>query len=154
MKAAEGWLELGNNVEANEEWEKITASVRAHPEVLKVRWKIYAAAKKWEAALDISAALMQLAPEDPAGWENASYALDEMGRPGEARDSLLRVLDRFPKNAIMRYNIAVYECKTDRLDEAKLWLDEALELADSKVLKLVDPDDPDLEPLWKDIGEL
>ena len=68
FQAAQGWLELGNPIEANEELEKVTASLRAHPDVLKVRWEIYAAAKKWEAALDISDALVQLEPEDPLGW--------------------------------------------------------------------------------------
>ena len=34
-----GWVDLGNHLEANEELEKITASLRAHPDVLVVRWK-------------------------------------------------------------------------------------------------------------------
>ncbi len=97
---------------------------------------------------------MQLAPEDPAGWENASYALDEMGRPGEARDNLLRVLDRFPKDALMRYNLAAYECKLGRLVQAKAWLEKSFQVGDSRVLKLMALDDPDLEPLWRQIGGL
>ena len=64
LRAAQGWLELGNHAEADEELEKITPQLRAHPDVLKVRWEIYAAAKKWEAALDIAATLIQLDPED------------------------------------------------------------------------------------------
>jgi hypothetical protein len=43
--------------------------------VLKVRWDVYAAAKKWEAALEIAGALIQGAPEDPLGWCNKSYDL-------------------------------------------------------------------------------
>ncbi len=45
LETADGWLELGNHVEANVELEKIAPQFRAHPEVLKVRWQIYAAAK-------------------------------------------------------------------------------------------------------------
>jgi hypothetical protein len=48
LQAARGWLELGNHLEANEELEKITASLRAHPAVLEVRWRIYAKAEKWK----------------------------------------------------------------------------------------------------------
>ena len=60
LQAAQGWLELGNYLEADKELDEITASLRAHPDVLKVRWEIYAAAKKWEAALDIAAGLSAL----------------------------------------------------------------------------------------------
>jgi hypothetical protein len=48
LQAAEGWLELGNPLEANEELEKITPELRPQPDVLRVRWQIYAAAKEWE----------------------------------------------------------------------------------------------------------
>ena len=41
LEAAEGWVELGNHLEANEELERITAENRAHPAVLGVRWQIY-----------------------------------------------------------------------------------------------------------------
>lgn len=52
LQAAQGWLELGNHTEANEELEQITADLRVHPDVLAVRWQIYACAKKWDACLD------------------------------------------------------------------------------------------------------
>ena len=42
LKAAEGWLELGNQPEANEELEKIAPELRVHPDVLEIRWQIYA----------------------------------------------------------------------------------------------------------------
>ena len=34
LDAAQGWLGLGNWLEANEELERITTSMRAHPDVL------------------------------------------------------------------------------------------------------------------------
>ena len=58
LEAAQGWLELGNHAEADAELDSIASSLRAHPDVLNVRWGIYAAARKWEAALDIAAALI------------------------------------------------------------------------------------------------
>src|SRR5580765_5358025 len=50
VRAAQGWLELGNHLEANEELEEITPVQKAHPTVLFVRWDIYAMAKKWDYA--------------------------------------------------------------------------------------------------------
>jgi Tfp pilus assembly protein PilF len=52
LQAAQGWLGLGNHLEANEELEKITAQNRADPDVLEVRWEIYAKAKKWRESVD------------------------------------------------------------------------------------------------------
>jgi hypothetical protein len=36
LEAAEGWLELGNHLEANEELENITPQMRVHPDVLEM----------------------------------------------------------------------------------------------------------------------
>ena len=65
LQAAQGWLELGNHLEANEELEKVTASLRGHPDVLELRWQIYAHAKKWDACVDIATAITKLAPDRP-----------------------------------------------------------------------------------------
>jgi len=51
LEAAEGWLELGNHREANGELERIAPQHQVHPDVLDLRWKIYATAKKWDACL-------------------------------------------------------------------------------------------------------
>lgn len=47
LEAAQGWLELGNHEEAFEELERIDAPLRAHPDVLEVRWDIYAEVENW-----------------------------------------------------------------------------------------------------------
>jgi predicted Zn-dependent protease len=106
LEAAQGWFELGNYLEANEELEQVTPENRAHPAVLEVRWQIYAKAKKWDGALDIASTLAQLVPEQPLGWVHRSYCLPEMKRTQEARDNLLRVVGKFPDDPIMRYNLA------------------------------------------------
>jgi predicted Zn-dependent protease len=151
LQAALGWIELGNHIEADAELDNITASLRAHPDVLKVRWEIYAAAKKWEAAIDSAAAIVQLDPDDPFGWVHRSYALHELKRTAEACDNLLRIVDKFPDDPIMRYNLACYECQLGRMEQAKSWLEKALKLGDAKKMKLAALDDPDLQPLWKEI---
>jgi tetratricopeptide (TPR) repeat protein len=154
LVAAQGWLELGNHIEANEELEKITPRLRAHPHVLEMRWQIYASAKKWDAALDIASAMVQIAPDQSSGWLHRSFSLHELKRTQEARDNLLPVVEIFPDDAIMRYNLACYECQLSRLEQAKEWLQKAFEIGDPAKLKLMALDDPDLEPLWKQIGEI
>ena len=104
--------------------------------------------------MDIAAALIRLEPEDPLGWIQCSYALHELKRTAEARDNLLRVVDKFPISPTVRYNLACYECQLGRLELAKKWLEEAFKIGNPKELKLRSLDDQDLEPLWKHIGEL
>jgi hypothetical protein len=61
---------------------------------------------------------------------------------------------KFPLNPIIPYNLACYACQLGRLKNAWGWLEEAFEVGDSKALKLMALDDPDLEPLWAEIGKI
>jgi len=56
LQAAQGWLALGDHAKANEELEKMTPELLAHPAVLNVHWGVYASAKNWKATLHIAAA--------------------------------------------------------------------------------------------------
>jgi tetratricopeptide (TPR) repeat protein len=150
LLAAQGWLELGDHLEASQELEKITPCRGRRPEVLELRWQISAAAKKWDACLDFAAALIHIDSEDPLGWVHRSCALHELRRTEEARDNLLHVVDNFPLSTTMRYNIACYECQLGRLEQAKNWLQKAFRLGDAKKLKFAALNDPDLEPLWRE----
>jgi tetratricopeptide (TPR) repeat protein len=152
LRAAQGWLELGNAIEANAELEKIAPQLRAHPEVLKLRWEACAAVKNWPAALDIAAALIQLQPEEPLGWVHRSFALHELKRTAEARDNLLRVVDRFSRDGTMRYNLACYECQLGNLKRARDWLEKAFQMPNGSELRLAAVQDPDLQPLWTSQG--
>lgn len=153
LEAAEGWLELGAHIEAEVELEHISPENRAHSAVLEVQWQVLAKAKKWEAALDIASAIIRLSPEDTFGWVHRSFSLHELKRTAEAKDKLLQVVDRFPDEAIMRYNLACYECQLGHLDQARNWLEKAFKLSDPKKMKLMALDDVDLVPLRKCIAE-
>ncbi len=154
LSAAEGWLELGNATAANEELEQVTPASRTHPDVLEVRWHIYARAENWEACVQIANAVLALVPERSFGWVHRSLALHALKHTQEARDQLLPVVDRFPKEAIIRYNLACYECQLGHLADAKEWLGKAFTLGSAEHFKLLALDDRDLEPLWREIGSL
>jgi len=50
LQAAQGWLELGNHVEADSELDQIAPQVSTHPDVLMVRYGIYSRARlAWSA---------------------------------------------------------------------------------------------------------
>jgi tetratricopeptide (TPR) repeat protein len=154
LEAAEGWLGLGNQIEAFEELEQISPQLRVHPDVLELRWQIYAKDNKWEACVNIARAIAKLAPSHPNGWIHLAYSLHELKRTKEAKDVLIPIVDEFPKEDFMRYNLACYACQLGNLKEAGQWLEKAFAIGDSKQLKLMALNDPDLEPLWRKIGEI
>jgi predicted Zn-dependent protease len=156
LDAAEGWLELGNHLEANEELEQITPEMRGHPAVLAVRYEIYSKAKKWGGAAEIASTLVKLLPERPAFWINLAYSTRR--KPGggipQAKEVLTEARVKFPKEYMIAYNLACYECQLGDRKRALLHLEEAIDLAGKKDIRLMALDDPDLEPLWPDISEI
>jgi hypothetical protein len=64
MRAATGWLELGDHLSAFEELERLPQEKRAHPDVLKIRYEIYAKAGRWESAFELAEGLSRLVPDD------------------------------------------------------------------------------------------
>jgi tetratricopeptide (TPR) repeat protein len=154
LNAAEGWLGLGNHLEANAELENVTAAFRSHPAVLELRWHIYAKAKKWDACVDVASAVVKMAPDLVNGWIHRSFALHALKRTQEASDLLLAAADRFPKAWLVRYNLACYACQLGNNEEAWDWLEEAFDLGECNQVKIMALDDPDLEQFWAEISEI
>src|SRR5882724_3857567 len=98
LRAASGWLMLGNYAEANEDLERISPHLRVHPDVLEVRWQIYAKAEKWSACAEIANAVVRLDPNRTSGWIDRAYSLRRgiNGGPKAAFDSLLPAVEKFP----------------------------------------------------------
>jgi lipopolysaccharide biosynthesis regulator YciM len=67
LETAQGYLELGMHVDANNALDEIESTLMATPEVLAVRLQIYLKAKKWNMVLEISRHLAKLQPEN-ANW--------------------------------------------------------------------------------------
>lgn len=154
LDAAEGWLELGDVEEATEELEQITPPMRAHPFVLRVRWGIYAKANKHEMAAEVARGMTVILPENSWGYIHYAYSLHELKRTKEAWGVLIPVADKFPDIYLISYNLACYSCQLGNLKEALQWLEKAIDLAGKRDIRLMALEDLDLEPLWKDIGEI
>lgn len=155
LQAAEGWIGLGDYAAANEELEQISAACRAHPNVLQLRWRIYAQAGKWDACLDIATALTTMTPERRFGWIHRAHALDKLGRTQEAKDLLDSVVNDFESNATVPYHLARYCAKLGQISQAKQWLGKALlgaEAEEVEKLRRMAMDDPDLAALRGEEG--
>ncbi len=158
LNAAEGWLGLGDLIEASAELQQITPAKRMHPAVLEVRHNLCAQAKCWEECLVMAEALVALAPEATFGWIHRSFALHELKRTQEALDRLRPALTFFKDDITVHYNLACYECVLGNLGAAKLRLAAAFKLARKQNCvgewQAQMSQDPDLKPLWKDGDEI
>jgi len=72
----------------------------------------------------------------------------------EARKILIEAEAKFPKEPIIPYNLACYDCQRGDFKAAWRWLEKAFGIGDPKAFKLMALEDADLEPLWAEIGEI
>ena len=70
--------------------------MRAHPEVLQIRCKIYCDAQKWDYAVEVANALCTMLPESTFSPLHLAHALRKLDRTKEARNAFLPVADKFP----------------------------------------------------------
>ena len=147
LLSAQGWLELGNHLEADAELDKLAPENRVHPDVLEIRWQIYAKEKRWQACVDIGNAIMTADPYRSSGWIHHSFALHELNRTEEAYMHLATVADDYPDDWHIPYNLACYCSRLGRFDDAKEWFKKAI-LLDEKTVQKKGIDDPDLKPMW------
>ena len=154
LKAAEGWLELRNWKESEKELDLITSENSGNFYVLRVRWGILNMAGKSELALEIARGLAVNMPDNSFGWKHWAYSLHELKRTKEAREVLMQVMDKFPEDYIIIYNLACYCCQIGNLAEAMSWLRKAIAMAKKMDIRQMALDDPDLEPLWNQISAI
>lgn len=152
LDVAEGWLGFGHVIEAEKELRQISLAMQRHPVVLEVRWNMWAKAECWDDCVKIAQELIDLMPDNTFGWIHRSYALHEQDLTGTARMYLLPAVARFPDDITIRYNLACYECVLGNMEEAKLHLTAAFNLAlqqdCAQEWKEQMLGDEDLKPLW------
>lgn len=153
LRAACGWLELGNPVEARLELESVSEVARNHPDVLECRWLLASRDEDWDEALRLALDLRAAAPERPSGWIHHAYALRRTrhGSIEEAWKVLHMAHELFPAEPVIPYNLACYACQLGRLDEGMDWFREALRIGHKTTLRAMALEDNDLQELWERI---
>lgn len=149
FSAAEGWLGLNSPSDAQAELDKISKAQQSHVAVMELRWHVHAKAKQWENAVEAARAITKRHPKNPIGWIHLAFALHELRRTQEAYDSILSILDSFPNDWLMRYNMACYAVQLGNVEEGREWLERARKIGDKNEIEKLVATDPDLEPLRK-----
>jgi len=145
--AAAGYVELGMYADANSELEKIDPFCRAAPEVLAVRVAIYHGLKRWELMREVAKRLAEFQPNDVQWTVSFAYATRRAESVEAAREILLNAEPKFPKEAVISYNLACYECQLGNLETANNYLKHAFLIDSSWRISALE--DGDLQPLWE-----
>jgi predicted Zn-dependent protease len=150
LEAAKGWYMLGDLTEARRELDALHRTFQEHPDVLEVRFAIASKEKQWTECMEISAALLSVAPHRPTSWINCAVTLHELKQTQEAWDALYTVREKFPEVSTIPYNLACYACQLGRMEVSRKYLRKALSKG-GKLLRTFAMEDPDLKPLWGEI---
>lgn len=150
LNAAIGWLELGNHEEAKAELEKLSFLTRYHPDVLLVRWKVFARMKNWTRSLDIARALVRISPDKPTGWICVAYSLYNTRQTVDAWTHLLNAEKKFPTISAIPYFLACLACQLGKTADAAKWLAHWNSMVHESDLKNTARKDPRLSPVWQE----
>jgi tetratricopeptide (TPR) repeat protein len=152
LQAAEGWFELGNLDEANNELEQISSRKRTHPDVLRLRWRIQARSRRWDCCLVIGRALTEGYPSDPRSWITLAETFYLLGEVQKAyRIATANVAD-FPYCWQLLHDAACYACLVGKFDEARLYFQQAISLGEPKAICPRAIDDPQFKAAWNDLN--
>jgi hypothetical protein len=151
LRAAEGWVELGDDAEALRELDSIQE--KNHPAVLELRFLILAKNSEWDVCRDIAEVLTRQAPSNAAGWLHLAYATRRAtaGNVQAAFDILHPMAEKFPREPTIPYNLSCYACQLGNLADARRWLKRAFVIGNVVQLKAIALGDVDLLPLWEEI---
>jgi tetratricopeptide (TPR) repeat protein len=147
LTVAEGYIELGMPLDANEELDQIDVEQRILPAVVALRVPIYRALKKWD-LMQVVAKMMALhEPDNPEWTVSWAYATRRTDSIEAARIILLTAVEAQPDVAIFHYNLAYYECLLGDVEVAKARLHHAFKLDPPLRLKALE--DEDLKAVWE-----
>ena len=155
LRAADGWIDLGLLEEARAELAGIGAELRNGPDGLEVQWRLFAEMGQWDAAFAVAEQTVRLHPDAEAGWIHRAYAARRRPQGGLeiARTLLVEAVPRFPKSAILYFNLSCYCAQLGQLESAWAWLAQSVDLAGWKVIGEMGLKDPDLKPLWPQLRQ-
>lgn len=157
LRAAVGWLELGNAAESLAELNLMELASQAHPNALETRWLALARQENWDAAVPVAQALIMAAPDRAAGWLHHAYALRRTSDGGvlAAFHALSPAAAKFPQEPTIPYNLACYTCQLRReTKETLAWLRRAIKAGRRDEILAMALADPDLEPVRGEIVKL
>ncbi len=148
LTAAQGYLDLGMFLEANEELEEIDADVRHLSEVLEVRLGIYEHLERWELLQTVAKTLVSRDDRNQRAFLAWAKAERRQGRDDDARAVLFAgIAANSGRSGELWLALACLECEVGNLERAKDALCKAIDA--DRTLRLRALNETALAPLWE-----
>lgn len=151
IRAAEGWIELGNFDEAPEELHNCPPEVKSSIAFLKLWVRICEGLNRWEDSERYCELLAAHAPNDPFTAFHQAEALHRQGRSREAFSVFQYAPTEIKQGADYFYALARYLCALDQITLALTCLGKAFD--HDPALRMKALNDPELERAWLDLQE-
>ena len=145
LSAAQGYLELGMVADSAAELGQIAPKCREQLEFLAIRAGILHETKEWTTLQTVAGKLAVMDPTDPQWPISLAYATRRAQSLDLARVVLLHALKLHPKEALIHFNLACYDCQLGDHSSALSFIEAALRLRPS--MRSMALEDPDLEPI-------
>jgi predicted Zn-dependent protease len=150
LQRCDGFLDLKMVDKARRELEQIGAAHRQIDPFIEAELRMAMADNRWSDAMQFARTLSDRQPNNPAFCIHLAYSVRRAESIEAARDILLAARKRFPKVAVIPFNLACYECQLGHPDEAMVFLEKAFRL-DAAFREQAFEDD-DLKPIWDRLG--
>ncbi|MFH0952856.1 MAG: hypothetical protein V1873_00845 [Verrucomicrobiota bacterium] len=150
LERCDGYLDLKMLDRAREELDRVPEPHRESILFREARLRLAMEEQEWAAAASLARRLCDLAPEEPVYWVQLAYSTRRAESIEAARSILLDGLKRFPKIAVIPFNLACYECQLGRPEEALEYLGRAFTL--DPAYRDAAEEDEDLKILWPRLG--
>lgn len=149
LRAALGYIELGMLKDAALEVGDLTPETADSIDGLILRLELAQRSSTWTKAERIARKLSKLQPEEP-DWSIAlAYAARRAHSIETAREILSKAVERFPREAVIHFNLACYACQLGELPAARDALRRAFALDRTFIVTALK--DQDLRPIWPEI---
>ena len=151
IQRCDGFLDLKMIDKARLELEQIDEIHHRSDIYIKAALRLAMAESRWSDAAQFAQALSERQPNEPEFYIQLAYAVRRAESVEAARGILLDAKKRFPKIAVIPFNLACYECQLGHPDEAMVFLEKAFKL-DASFREQASEDD-DLKPIWDRLGQ-
>ena len=116
-----------------------------------VRVEIYSGLKKWELLRTVAKKLADHDPDEVQWPISLAYATRRTESIEAAKLILLEAVERHPKEPMIHYNLACYECVMGEVEVAKARLKHMLKIEPR--MRMMALEDEDLRGVWDSLGD-
>lgn len=145
LEAAQGYVGLAMYEDAAGELREIAPEWQQSPEVLEVWLAIQGGLRDWAAMQSLARRLAKDQPENPQWLISWAYATRRVESIEAAKPILLEALKKHPKEPLIHYNLACYECQLGDMVNARKYLEQTFKLEPK--YRALAREDNDLKPL-------